>query len=212
MKQIAHDLWQSSLYKSGILSMHAYFLECPSGNVLFYNTGDNDDLQHMSEHGGITYQLLTHRDESGPSLTRIRDRFRSKLGCSAIEAPHIASHAQADLKFGAGDKRIGDIDIIHTPGHTEGSLCFFYESPHGRSYLFSGDTIFQWNGKWSTFVLSGFGGSEAALAESLEKLRNYSPDIVLSSGFIGDVPYREVTREEWPAVLDDRLAALSRSS
>ena len=211
MKQIAPDLWQSALYRSGVLSTHAYFLECPSGNVLFYNTGDEDDLQHMSDHGGVAWQLLTHRDEAGPSQMRIRDRFGCRLGCSAIEAPFLAKHGKPDLEFGADDRRIEDIDIIHTPGHTDGSICFFYNSPHGRSYLFSGDTIFQWNGEWSTFVLSGFGGSEAALAESLERLRAYRPDIVMSSGFVGEVAYREVTREEWTAALDDRLSCLAES-
>ena len=208
MKQIAPDLWQSSLYQSGILSTHAYFLERPSGNVLFYNTGDEEDLRHMSDRGGITWQLLTHRDEAGPSQARIRDRFGCKLGCSAIETPFIAEHGRPDLEFDEGDDRIEDIDIIHTPGHTDGSICFFYRSPHGQSYLFSGDTIFQWSGAWSTFVLSESGGSEMVLAESLEALRAYSPDIVLSSGFVGEVAYREVTREEWTAALDDRIARL----
>ncbi len=212
MKQIAPDLWQSSLHSSGILNTHAYFLERPSGNVLFYNTGDEDDLQHMSDHGGVVYQLLTHRDEAGPSQARIRERFGCKLGCSAIEAPFVAKHGKPDLEFGTDDDRIEDIDIIHTPGHTDGSVCFFYRSSHGQSYLFSGDTIFQWNGEWSTFVLSNSGGSEAALADSLEALRAYSPDIVLSSGFVGEVAYREVTREEWTAALYERIARLGGSS
>jgi len=212
MKQIAPDLWQSSLYQTGILNTHAYFLERPSGNVLFYNTGDDDDLRHISEHGGVAYQLLTHRDEAGASQARIRNQFGSKLGCSIIEAPFVSKHGDADLEFGEGDHRIEDIDIIHTPGHTDGSICFLYTSPYGKSYLFSGDTIFQWNGEWSTFVLPDAGGSEAALAESLKKLRGCSPDIVMSSGFVGDVPYREVTREEWTVVLDDKIGRLTASS
>lgn len=211
MKQIAPDLWQSALYSSGILNTHAYFLERPSGNVLFYNTGDEGDLRHMTDRGGIAWQLLTHRDEAGPSQAWIRDRFGCKLCCGVIEAPFVTKHGKPDLELGADDRRIEDIEIIHTPGHTDGSICYFYNSPHGRSYLFSGDTIFQWNGRWSTFVLSGSGGSEAALAESLKGLRAYSPDIVLSSGFVGDVAYRDVKPKEWVAVLDDRIVRLAGS-
>ncbi len=106
MKQVAPDLWQSQLCRSGILSTHAYFLERPSGNVLFYNTGDEDDLRHMSDRGGIAWQLLTHRDEAGPSQARIRDRFGCKLGCSAIETPFVAKHGKPDLEFNDGDDRI----------------------------------------------------------------------------------------------------------
>ena len=70
----------------GTLNTHAYFLLRPEGNVLFYNTGNDDDLEEITELGGIQFQLLSHRDESGPSLNRIKDRFGSKLCCSALEA------------------------------------------------------------------------------------------------------------------------------
>ena len=103
---------------------------------------------------------------------------------------------------------IEDIAIIHTPGHTDGSICFFYRSPYAKSYLFSGDTIFQWDGTWSTLVLPHSGGSAAHLARSLAKLKEINPDLVMSSGFVGEVAYREVTRDEWMAVLDDRIEAL----
>ena len=63
----------------------------------------------------------------------------------------------------------------------------------------------------STLVLPHSGGSAADLARSLAKLKEISPDLVMSSGFVGEVAYREVTREEWAAVLDDRIAALASS-
>ena len=87
----------------------------------------------------------------------------AELGCSAIEAPFVGVHGKPDLLFGPSDNRIEDVAIIHTPGHTDGSICFFYRSPHGKSYLFSGDTIFQWDGEWSTLVLPQSGGSAADL-------------------------------------------------
>lgn len=208
MKQIQDDLWQSSLYSSGMLNTHAYFLTQSEGNVLFYNTGDDDDLRQMEELGGIKYQLLTHRDEAAPSLTRIRERFGSKMGCSVLESPAISRHAQPDIVFEPGDHDLDGIRILFTPGHTEGSICFFYQSPHGKAYLFSGDTIFKWNGRWATFVIPRFGGSNESLAESLLRLRQLSPDVVMSSGFIGPVPYGEVTREEWTQVIDDNIRRL----
>ena len=212
MKQIEPDLWQSTRHQSGILNSHAYLLTRPDGNVLFYNTGDDGDLAEIEALGGIRYQLLTHRDEAAPSLKRIRDRFGARLCCSALEAPAARRHAPVDIVFGADDRHLEDIDILHTPGHTDGSVCFFFRSSHGKSYLFSGDTIFQWDGEWSTFVLSRFGGSVTDLAGSLEKLREITPGIVISSGFVGDVAYREVTREEWLSALDDRIADLLASS
>ena len=211
MRQLESDLWQSTVHRSGILSTHAYLLERRDGNVLFYNTGDDRDLDRIAELGGIRYQLLSHRDESGPSLDRIRTRFGSKLCCSALEAPAVAGDAATiDLVFEEGDRSFEDIEIIHTPGHTDGSICFFYRAPNGKSYLFSGDTIFQWNARWATLVLRNAGGSEEALVESLLRLRDLEPDIVLWSGFVGDVSFAAVTREEWWKAIDDASARLRR--
>ena len=91
-----------------------------------------------------------------------------------------------DIVFKAGDDRVEDIDVIETPCHTDGSVTFFYKSPHGN-YLFTGDTIFQWKGKWATFPIAEFGGSKALLKTSLPKLRNLETNIVMSSSFIDDV-------------------------
>ena len=210
MRQLERDLWQSTLHQSGILNTHAYFLERPEGNVLFYNTGHDRDLETIAKLGGIRYQLLSHRDESGPSLERIRSRFGSKLGCSSLEAPVVGRDALVDVIFEEGHCSLEDIDVIHTPGHTDGSICFFYRSPTGRSYLFTGDTVFQWNGRWATLVLRNAGGSTEALGESLLRLRNLEPDVVLWSGFVGDVSFAEVTREEWHKAVDQASWQLNR--
>ncbi len=53
--------------------------------------------------------------------------------------------------------------VIHTPGHTEGSICLYSEK---LGQLFSGDTLFA--GGYGRF--DGMGGDPAAMAESLAKL------------------------------------------
>ena len=212
MKQLQEDLWQSTIHSMGTLNTHAYFLRRPEENVLFYNTGHDGDLEQIAKLGGIRFQLLSHRDESGPSLNRIKDLFGSKLCCSALEAPIVGKDAPVDITFQVEDHHLGDIDIIHTPGHTDGSICFFYKSPYGKSYLFTGDTIFQSNAKWATLAFPRAGGSEAALAESLLRLRALHPDIVMSSACVGDVSVVEVTGDEWAQVIDDNVRRLRKES
>ena len=196
----------------GSLNTHAYFLRRPEGNVLFYNTGNDGDLEQIAELGGIRFQLLSHRDESGPSLNRIKDRFGSRLCCSALEAPIIGKDASVDITLQVEHHHLGDIDIIHTPGHTAGSICFFYKSPYGKSYLFTGDTIFQSNGKWATLAFPRAGGSKAALAESLIRLRDLNPDIVMCSAFVGDVSVVEVVGDEWAQAIDGNVSRLRKES
>ena len=212
MKQLQEDLWQSTIHSMGSLNTHAYFLRRPAGNVLFYNTENDGDLEEIAELGGLQFQLLSHRDESGPSLNRIKDRFGSRLCCSALEAPVVGKDATVDITFQAEDHHLGDIDIIHTPGHTAGSICFYYKSPYGKSYLFTGDTIFQSNGKWATLAFPRAGGSKAALAESLIRLRDLNPDIVMCSAFVGDVSVVEVVGDEWAQAIDGNVSRLKKES
>ena len=97
--------------------------------------------------------------------------FRVQARVQRNRSPVRRGARKPDLLFDTSDNRIEDVAIIHTPGHTNGSICFLYRSPHGKSYLFSGDTIFQWDGEWSTLVLPHSGGSAGDLARSLAKLQ-----------------------------------------
>lgn len=211
MKKLREDLWQSSRYCSGMLNTHAYFLKRDTGNILFYNTADTDDLAHIDELGGIAFQFLTHRDESGASLNKIRRRFDSILAASDIEAPYINADCEVDLILDSSVTHLQDIHIIHTPGHTDGSVCYYYDNGQGESYLFTGDTFFLANGAWSTFVLQGSGGTNASLINSLETLRELRPSVVISSGFVGEIAFKEVTQAEWISEIDTAIARLRRS-
>ncbi|MBB6522499.1 MBL fold metallo-hydrolase [Pseudoteredinibacter isoporae] len=210
MKQLQPDLWQSTRYSSGMLNSYAYLLLRPAGNVLFYNSGNESDLRQMDALGGAQLQLLTHRDEATPSLARIKDRFGLTLASSALEAPYLEKYTPVDLVLEPGTTQLQDIHVIETPGHTDGSLCFFYESPHGKSYLFTGDTIFLWDGDWSTFVMPKAGGSASALVGSLKELGRIQPDLVMSSGFVGDVGLLDLTPAEWNQAIEHNIQKLER--
>lgn len=202
MKQLSPDLWQTSLYKSGALSSHAYYLKTSQGGVLLYNTGDKVDLDEMNTLGGIDYQLLTHRDESTPSQAMIREKFGCKLVCSEYESPSISKNGQVDIALEAGDHDIYGIKILATPGHTGGSLSFYYTSEHGN-YLFTGDTIFQWEYRWATLVFSGAGGNSSDLINSLDRLKGLNPNIVMSSGFIVGDSHKIIDAGNWPSIIEE---------
>ena len=211
MKRLYEDLWQSTLHDAGAYQSHGYVVTRPDGNALIYNIGHESDIEKIAGLGGVGHQLLSHRDESGPSLNRIRERLGSTLQASALEAEAIGKDAAVDVKLGPDDCGLGGIEIIHTPGHTDGSICFFYRSPHGRSYLFTGDTFFQADGRWTTFVIEEAGGSREALAESLTRLRELNPDVVLSSAFVNEAAVVEPGEEEWAQAIDAAVERLTRA-
>ena len=212
MKQIYDDLWQTQVeHPFAGLNTHAYFLKCKEGNVLFYNTSHEDEIQEIAELGGIKYQYLSHRDEIGASLQSTKKLFGSALCCHIKEEPHIEPSCPVDITFSEQTTHFGGIEVMPTPGHTDGSISFLYRSPHDRTYLFTGDTFFQSNGRWATIIISQAGGSVEALVESLLIYRGLNPDVVIPSGSPdGNLPFVEMTQEDWIEAIDDHIQRLEK--
>jgi len=127
----------------------------------------------------VKYILLTHghidhvggakvlKDETGAEIMMHKeDRFlyeNMSLQASlfGIEAPSVA---EIDIILEDGMEIVeGPLGctVIHTPGHTPGSVCFYFP---GR--LFTGDTLFL-NGVGRTDI---WGGSYEMLAESIRRI------------------------------------------
>ena len=68
-----------------------------------------------------------------------------------------------DIVLADGDF-IGDLKVLHTPGHTPGSICLYSERD---LVLFSGDTVFS-DGCFGRYDFPG--GSRMELARSLDRL------------------------------------------
>jgi glyoxylase-like metal-dependent hydrolase (beta-lactamase superfamily II) len=89
-----------------------------------------------------------------------------------------------------GDE-IGPFRVIHTPGHSLGSVCFFDEA---RNQLFSGDTLFAGGIGRS----DGPGGSTKLIGKSLKKLLLMDKKIEV---FPGHGPATTIGAEFWESDL-----------
>ena len=92
-----------------------------------------------------------------------RDRL---IHPNALSAPfEIPPSVPAVELAEGGEIRFGEISlrVIHTPGHTEGSVCLYAPD---AGLLLSGDTLFA--GGWGRVDLPG--GSPEAMAESISRL------------------------------------------
>jgi glyoxylase-like metal-dependent hydrolase (beta-lactamase superfamily II) len=114
------------------------------------HTGDN---AAVAEHTGA--RIAVH------SLDRERLTTPEPLFAPFPIPPSVPA---VDLAEG-GEIRFGELRlrVLHTPGHTEGSVCL-YDADGG--YLYSGDTLFA--GGWGRVDLPG--GSAEAMAASLARL------------------------------------------
>lgn len=81
--------------------------------------------------------------------------------------PIVPSVPAVELAEG-GEIRFGEIRlrVLHTPGHTEGSVCLLSDED---GLLFSGDTLF--SGGWGRVDLPG--GSPEAMAASIARLSEF---------------------------------------
>lgn len=209
MRQILPDLWETDVEKPAQgLTTHAYLLVRESGNVLFYNTGHRREIDAMADLGGAAYQYLSHRDELGDSLNLVHRRFGARLGGHVRERAEFARIREPDILFAERAVHPGGVEVIPTPGHSPGSVCFLVRGSGGRRYLFTGDTLYLDDGALQPGFIAGISDRDA-LARSLESLRAIEPDVVFSSAFSGQAGFREIaSEEEWAQRIDHALHAL----
>jgi hydroxyacylglutathione hydrolase len=196
MRQVLTDLWETrtdSPFPG--LTTHAY-LWTPR-NAFFYSVATDADFNAIDQLGGVAHHYLSHRDEAGPMLRRIAERFGSKLHAPATELAEIGEHGHVDVPLGSRHVDDNGVNVIPTPGHTPGSTCYLIEGAEGR-YLFTGDTLYLSDGgEWTAGYIPGMSDAEA-LASSLDLIATLEPDVVTSSGFQGDSAVHRIDAGAWP--------------
>jgi glyoxylase-like metal-dependent hydrolase (beta-lactamase superfamily II) len=127
-------------------------------------------FDHIGGNGYFMKALIAIHEKDAPVLAAgdvklaMVDYFDGRL---KAKPPDIILKDGQKIKVGNHN-----FEIIHTPGHTPGSICL-WESSTG--ILFTGDTVFE-NGLGRTDIP---GGDPAALARSVEKLSGLKPKIIL---------------------------------
>lgn len=207
MKQVLSDLHETrtdSPFPG--LTTHAY-LWTPAG-VLFYSPATDADFDALDTLGGVTHQYLSHRDEAGPMLARIAARFGSTLHAPAGDVADVSRHHHVDVPVTGRYTDANGIEIIPTPGHSPGSVCYLVPGAEGR-YLFTGDTLFRVKGHWRAGYIESFHtpADAATIAESLRTLAELSPDVVISSAFHGEAVHR-IEPGHWRGHIAHAIAGL----
>lgn len=151
----------------------------------------NEKIEDFLSEDKPKYVFLTHcHFDHILGAKRIRDRFGAKIAIGKHDAvglydpyfslSNMAGFEQtpfsADILFDGGDvfeEGKTRITVLHTPGHTAGSVCYVLDD-----YIFTGDTIFEGTVGRTDFPTGDF----AALKKSLEMLKNLNKDYKLFSG------------------------------
>jgi hydroxyacylglutathione hydrolase len=120
---------------------NAYIVVClkTQSSVLIDAPAEADTIMEKLQGTRCRYILMTHDhpDHTG-ALTELHSRLKIPLAAHTSDSENLPD--KPDILLNDGDKIfVGELgfEVLHTPGHTPGSLCFRV----GR-YLLSGDTIF----------------------------------------------------------------------
>jgi glyoxylase-like metal-dependent hydrolase (beta-lactamase superfamily II) len=97
-----------------------------------------------------------------------------KIYMHKMDAHHLKNNTLPLHHIEDGDT-IGPFKVLHTPGHTPGSVCFYDET---GGHLFTGDTLF--HGDHGRTDLPG--GSEEQIRQSLKRLLSLNSEAVVYPG------------------------------
>jgi glyoxylase-like metal-dependent hydrolase (beta-lactamase superfamily II) len=144
---------------------NTYILICQitKESVLIDAPGETEKIITNIEGTNLTEILITHShfDHTG-ALRELKGRLNIPVAAHPDDAdklplkPDVYLNDGNSISFG----RI-NLEVLHTPGHTPGSICFIYDR-----YLFSGDTLFP-AGPGRTSTPAAFEQIEKSLKEKI---------------------------------------------
>ncbi len=132
-------------------------------------------------------RIAIHKDEE-PMLQAMAGIYRERQGDNAPDL-------NPDIFLDEGDLEVGDlaIKVIHTPGHSPGSVCFYLPNENA---LISGDTVFR-----SSIGRTDLpGGDMEAMRESVDKLSLLDNVQLLLPGHMDQVEGEENVKRNFQTI------------
>jgi len=159
---------------------NVFVLRCKSSGeaVLLDAANEHEKLLELAERLNVRRILETHGHADHIQAVPAMREAGYEVAVTALDAPRLAEVGYDVFLDDAETIQVGRLrlDAIHTPGHTEGSICFRVA---GSPILFSGDTLFP-GGPGNT---SFDGGDFDAIIRSIdERLFTLPADTIVLPG------------------------------
>ena len=159
---------------------NVFVLRCKATGdaVLLDAANEHEKLLELAQSLNVRRVLETHGHWDHIQAVPAMREAGYEVAVTALDAPRLK-----DVGYDVflDDKEVVEVgrvrlDAIHTPGHTEGSICF---KVAGSPIVFSGDTLFPGGPGNATFE----GGDFATIIQSIDsKLLTLPPDTIVLPG------------------------------
>ncbi len=138
---VDNEIIQIECYALGPFGTNSYILRCmkTGDSVVVDAPGDAPKVVDRLRFSNPKYILMTHHHmDHTEALVELKAALKIPIAAHAADAAKLPVPADMlladDEVITFGHLRLA---VLHTPGHTPGSLCFYTEG-----YLISGDTLF----------------------------------------------------------------------
>lgn len=151
MEKIAANLYLHMLPK-GKWTNYSWLLVRDDGNYLVACADVSDCLDEIEKFGGVKRVLLTDIHFAAAWHGKIANHFGASLVCHQSDAAKVKKRCKAAKNESIGAKTLleDDLLVVHTPGHADGGLCYFW-TPGKERILFTGDFLCPTTGGWAVF-------------------------------------------------------------
>lgn len=186
----------------GLLQTNCYVVEGSFNNsdyVMVIDPGESIDLIQSIIPGPVTHIVLTHghfdhigalkglqeaypqaklyiSEKENYSIKHLKEVIYKVLGRYA-DCTHFIkfgiNEIKPDVLLKDGDSLL-DFKVLHTPGHTSGSICLYNEK---ERVLFSGDTLFAYS-----YGRCDIDGNEKDMINSIKKIMALDDSVTIYPG------------------------------
>jgi glyoxylase-like metal-dependent hydrolase (beta-lactamase superfamily II) len=163
------------------------FVVADAGGVVLVDTGIPGSSEAIARAlvnvgaawANVTDIVLTHNhfDHVGGLAEVSEQASRATIWAGAQDAPDIPTIDGRFVQAVAEGDRVGELHVMHTPGHTAGHISLLHEA---ASLLFIGDLVGSADGVL-TFGPSAFTADSESSRRSLRRMADLAPDRILFS-------------------------------
>jgi len=197
MNEIFPNIYQIFPSKQTPSKYRSFFVKRDEGNLLIPCFSTNSTIEAhfdaIAELGGLSRQLLGDSHFKSSHCDQVAERFNAPVYCSEGEAPDVTPVVKQVMIFPFTRHLLEpQIDVIPTPGHRPGGVCYLISMDEKR-YLFVGDFIWHDGEKWiPTATKANF----RAYIESLHLLEGIAFDVLLANSKISNPTYSVALNQE----------------